>query len=130
MSLKFRVYKFLVFSEILVHSFKPLISDYTNNQVDDFGPRRSMENGCSVPTWIFWIFSGDFSGRFPRECTRKWSKVTRKKSEDFSAGILLPCSIDFRCFPAGTGPYFLTRVVSTMLSRLVMLKKNKHAVRS
>jgi hypothetical protein len=38
MSLKFRVYKFLVFSEILVHSFKPLISDYTNAQVDDSRP--------------------------------------------------------------------------------------------
>jgi hypothetical protein len=32
----------------------------------------------------------------------------RKKSEDFPVGILLPGSIDFRCFPAATGPYFLT----------------------
>jgi hypothetical protein len=27
----------------------------------------------------------------------------RKKSRQFPAGILLPCSSDFRCFPAGSG---------------------------
>ena len=34
----------------------------------------------------------------------------RKKSEKFPVGILLPCSGDFQCLPAGTGPYFLTWV--------------------
>jgi hypothetical protein len=31
-SSKFGVYKFLVFSEILIHSFKPPILDYTNRE--------------------------------------------------------------------------------------------------
>ncbi len=31
-SSKFGVYKFLAFSEILVHSFKPPILDYTNRE--------------------------------------------------------------------------------------------------
>jgi hypothetical protein len=31
----------------------------------------------------------------------------RKKSKHFPVGILLPCFIDFLCFTAGTGSYFL-----------------------
>jgi hypothetical protein len=49
-----------------------------------------------------WNFTG--TGRKEREASQK----SMKKSEDFSAGILLPCSADFQCFPAGAGPYFLT----------------------
>ncbi len=37
MSSKFGVYKFLVFSEILVHSFKPSVLDYTNRECEGEG---------------------------------------------------------------------------------------------
>ena len=39
---------------------------------------------------------------------RKVIGMHRKKSRNFQAGILLPCSDDFRCIPAGTVPYSLT----------------------
>ena len=39
---------------------------------------------------------------------RKVIGIHRKKSRNFPAGILLPCSGDFRCIPAGTVPYSLT----------------------
>jgi hypothetical protein len=70
----------------------------------------------------------DFSGDFPtvsRENSQKMviihqemislrQKMTgihQKKTRRLPVRILLPCSIDFRCFPAGTGPYFLTWVL-------------------
>jgi len=48
---------------------------------------------------------------FPAEKHKKMSTIHRKKSGDFPAGIMFPCSIDCRCFPAGIGLYFLTWVV-------------------
>jgi hypothetical protein len=33
-------------------------------------------------------------------------RIPPEKSGDFPAAILLPRSVDFRCSPAGTGPYF------------------------
>jgi hypothetical protein len=45
-SSKFGVYKFLVFSEILVHSFKPPISDYTKrvcNHVESTGDAQEKQ---------------------------------------------------------------------------------------
>jgi hypothetical protein len=59
---------------------------------------------------ICWIFSGRFqliSCAFLQEPVRKH----RKEFENFPVGILLPLSSDFRCFPAGTGPYFSAWVV-------------------
>jgi hypothetical protein len=56
---------------------------------------------------ICWTFSGGFwsiSWAFRQELVGNH----RKKSEKFPVGILLPRSGDFRCFPAGTGPYFST----------------------
>ncbi len=41
------------------------------------------------------------SGRVSAGNHRKLAGIHRKKSEKFPAGILLPCSIDFWCFPAG-----------------------------
>ncbi len=61
----------------------------------------------------FRIFSGDLLA-FPGGKNGKLARNQWKKSEDFPAGILLPCSVDFQCFPAGTGPYFLTWVVNLM----------------
>ena len=43
--------------------------------------------------------------------------MSRKKSRNFPAGILLPCSGDFRCIPAGTVPYSLTW--DTILKRVL-----------
>ncbi len=39
----------------------------------------------------------------PAGTHRKLAGIHRKKSEQFQAGILLPCSIDLRCFSAGSG---------------------------
>ena len=52
-----------------------------------------------------------FSRWFPAVSCRNEQELIgtlRKKSEKFPTGILLPRSVDFRCFPAGTGPYFST----------------------
>jgi hypothetical protein len=59
---------------------------------------------------ICWNFSGGFqsiSCAFRQEPAGNH----RKKAEKFPTGILLPRSSDFRCFPAGTGPYFSTRAL-------------------
>jgi hypothetical protein len=50
---------------------------------------------------IFWIFSDDF---WPVPTGKHWklTGIHRKKSGQFLAEILLPCSSDFRCFPAGS----------------------------
>ncbi len=48
----------------------------------------------------FRIFSNDFRP-VPVGKHRKLIETYRKKSEKFTARILLPCSNDFRCFPAG-----------------------------
>jgi hypothetical protein len=55
----------------------------------------------------FRIFSGDLLA-FPGGKNGKLARNQWKKSEDFPAGILFPYSVDFQCFPAGTGPCFLT----------------------
>ncbi len=68
-----------------------------------------------------------FSGRLlPISCAflQELAGNDRKKSEKFPAGILLPCSSDFRCFPAGTGPYFLTWVYEWFFGTLVSQEKN------
>ena len=52
----------------------------------------------------FWIFSGAFrslSCAFPPETGRKLPEKIR----NFPAGILLPCSDDFRCIPAGSSVF-------------------------
>ncbi len=49
---------------------------------------------------IFRIFSNDFRS-VPVRKHRNLAGIYRKKSENFPAGILLPCCSDFRCFPAG-----------------------------
>jgi hypothetical protein len=56
---------------------------------------------------FFGFFPGHFRA-FPAGKNGKLVGSHRKKSEDFPVGILLPASIDYRCFPAETGPYFLT----------------------
>ena len=43
---------------------------------------------------------------------RKVIGMHRKKSGNFPAGILLPCSGDFCCIPAGSVPYSLTWVLT------------------
>jgi hypothetical protein len=53
------------------------------------------------------------------EFTRKWSKFTRKKSGDFRPEYCFHVPTFFRCFPAGTGPYYLTWV--DMLSVIVKI---------
>ena len=53
---------------------------------------------------IFRIFSDDFRS-VPAGKHRKLAGIHRKKSGQFPAGILLPCSSDFRCFPAGYGGF-------------------------
>ncbi len=51
---------------------------------------------------IFRIFSDDFRP-VPAGKHRKLTGIHRKKSGQIPVGILLPCSSDFRCFPAGSG---------------------------
>ncbi len=53
---------------------------------------------------IFRIFSNDFRS-VPVGKHRRLVGIHRKKSENFLVGILLPCSSDFRCFPAGCGDF-------------------------
>ena len=53
----------------------------------------------------FFGFFPMISGRFLLESTGSWQKSTGKKSGQFSVGILLPRSSDFRCFPAGSGDF-------------------------
>ncbi len=52
----------------------------------------------------FRIFSDDFRP-VPAEKHRKLTGIHRKKSGQFEVGILLLCSSDFRCFPAGSGDF-------------------------
>ncbi len=52
----------------------------------------------------FRIFSDDFRS-VPAEKHRKLTGIHRKKSGRFPVGILLPCSSDFQCFPAGFGDF-------------------------
>jgi hypothetical protein len=52
---------------------------------------------------FFGIFPGHFRA-FPAGKNGKLAGSHREKSEDFPVGKLLPGSIDFWCFPAGTGP--------------------------
>ncbi len=51
---------------------------------------------------IFRIFSNAFR-LAPAGKHRKLAGIRRKKSGQFPAGILLPCSADSRYFPAGSG---------------------------
>jgi len=53
---------------------------------------------------IFRIFSDDYRAVPVGKC-RKLTGIHRKKSGQFPAGILLPRSSDFRCFPAGYGDF-------------------------
>jgi hypothetical protein len=46
-----------------------------------------------------------FFARFLPESTGSWQESTGRKTKNFPAGILLPCSSDFRCFPAGYGDF-------------------------
>jgi hypothetical protein len=83
-------------------------------QVDDSGHRirrdpsgkhqKSLEHGSSIPAGKFSLFSDDFRP-IPVGKHRKLTGIHRKKSEQFPVGILLPCSSDFRCFPAGSGDF-------------------------
>ncbi len=52
----------------------------------------------------FRIFSDNFR-LVPAGKHRKSTGIHRKKSRRFPVGILLPCSSDFRCFPAGSGDF-------------------------
>jgi hypothetical protein len=45
------------------------------------------------------------SGRFLPESTKNWQESTGKNPQNFPAGILLPCSGEFQCFPAGYGDF-------------------------
>ncbi len=47
----------------------------------------------------------DFFRWFPAENHRKLTGIHQKKSGQFPIGILLPCSSDLRCFPAGSGDF-------------------------
>jgi hypothetical protein len=63
----------------------------------------------------FRIFSDDFRS-VPIGKHRKLIGIHRKKSGQFPVGILLPCSSDFRCFPAGSGDFpesFLQNLVGS-----------------
>ncbi len=53
---------------------------------------------------IFRIFPGDFRPVLAGK-HRKLTGIDWKKSGQFWVGILLPCSSDFRCFPAGSGDF-------------------------
>ena len=67
----------------------------------------------------FRIFSDDFrpvSGGKAQESDRN----APEKSGNFPARILLPCSDDFRCIPAGAVPYSLTLALLTAVFRLVV----------
>ena len=83
---------------------------YLCSQVKKYGPvpagkhRKSLEHGSSIPTGNFRIFSDDFRP-VPAGKHRKLTGIHRKKIRKFPVGILLPCSGDFRCFPAGSGDF-------------------------
>ncbi len=78
--------------------------------------RKSLELEAVFRPEIVRIFSGGF---LSNSCVfrQELAGNHRKKSEKFQAGILLPCSSDFRCFPAETGPYLLTWVVNVIFIR-------------
>ena len=66
-----------------------------------------------------WKISGFFpviSDQFLAGKHRKVIGMHRKKFGNFPTGILLPCSGDFRCIPAGTVPYSLTWASQTCRS--------------
>ena len=70
--------------------------------------RKSMESGSSISAGIF----SDIFRMTSDQILSEQTGARRKKVRNFSAGILLSCSADFRCFPAGTGPYPSTWVIS------------------
>jgi hypothetical protein len=72
--------------------------------------QENFENRWKMKA-VFWakilrIFFGDLR-MFSAGKNGKLAGSHRKKSKDFPVGILLPCFIDFLCFPEGTGSYFL-----------------------
>ena len=71
------------------------------------GSHRNMEAVFQPEN--FRIFSGDFRA-VPDGKHRKMIGMRRKKSGNFPAWILLSCSDDLWCIPAGTVPYSLTWV--------------------
>jgi hypothetical protein len=67
-------------------------------------------------TGKFSDFSGDLR-TFPVGKNGKSVESHQKKSEDFRVEILLSGSIDLRCFPEGTGLYFLIWAVSVLMHK-------------
>ncbi len=81
-------------------------------QVEHSGHRILQENTANRWTMEA-VFQPEiiriFSGKFLRTSCAFRQPPTgnhREKSGKFPTGILLICSSHFRCFPAGTGPYF------------------------
>jgi hypothetical protein len=77
--------------------------------LDPAGNRRKMiKHGSSIPTGIFSDFFQWFTGvscRKEREASRKSTEKIRRLSDRNTASVF---PLTFRCFSAGTGPYFLT----------------------
>ena len=66
---------------------------------ENTGNQRNMEAVFGPETFR------TFSWRFPASSCRKEQEFAGKMPVIFPAGILLPRCVDFRCFPAETGPY-------------------------
>ena len=67
--------------------------------------RKSLEHGSSIPAGKFPDFFPVIFDQFLAGKHRKVIGMYRKKSRNFPAGILLPCSDDFRCIPAGSSVF-------------------------
>ena len=63
--------------------------------------RNTPEHGSSIPAGKFPDFLPVVSDQFPGRKHRKVIGMHGEKSGNFPAGILLSCSGDFRCIPAG-----------------------------
>ena len=80
-------------------------------QVERYGPvpagkhRKSMERGSSIPVGNFSDFFPESSDQFLFIPAGNGRKSSGKNPKQFPAGILLPFSVDFQSFPAGTGDF-------------------------
>ena len=80
-------------------------------QVEKYGPvpagkhRKSTERGSSIPVGNFSDFFLESSDQFLFIPAGNGRKSSGKKPKQFPAGILLPFSVDFQSFPAGTGDF-------------------------
>ena len=88
-------------------SLEPVEKTLKKHQEPTGKHHKSTEQVSNIPNQMSPDFSADFR-LFPVGKSRKLPGNHEKKIREIQSEILLPCSADFRCLLARTGPCFLT----------------------